>query len=159
MKELDELKEKFYQIKEKGWIQSATKGNSGVGTTFEKQLGKDLENFEIPDYNGIEIKTKYSNKENYITLFSAAPDSYLFEIKRIHHLYGYPDKEFPQYNIFNLAVYSNKKVTINQNNYFELIIDYKQERIYFNVYNQSLKLIDNLSSWSFNMLKEKLYKK
>lgn len=65
------------------WVKAIGKGSSSVGITLESLLGKERENFEIPDYYGIEIKTKYSTWEEYVTLFSAVPDSYLFEIRRL----------------------------------------------------------------------------
>lgn len=52
------LKKIFDGIANKGWIMSSQKGTSGVGITFEKLIGKNKENFEIPDFEGIEIKTK-----------------------------------------------------------------------------------------------------
>ena len=82
------LKEIKNKVITNQWIESKCKGNSGVGITLESLLQKERENFEIPDYKGIELKAKCSRKETYITLFSAVPDSYLFEIKRILKEYG-----------------------------------------------------------------------
>lgn len=57
------LNKKFLEIKKMGWIKSKRKGHTGVGMTFEYLIGTNENNFEIPDFNGIEIKTKrnYSN--------------------------------------------------------------------------------------------------
>lgn len=154
-----DLKNQFQEIKRKGWIPSCTKGNSGVGITFEKLLGKEVENFEIADYFGIEIKTKCSKREPYLSLFNATPDSYLFEIKRLQKNYGYPDKEYPQFKVFNVSVYCTRKVYINKNYLGQLSVDYKHKNITLNIYDNQYKLIDNLSAWSFDMLEEKLYRK
>ncbi len=154
-----DLKDQFQRIKKKGWIPSCTKGHSGVGITFEKQLGKETENFEIADYRGIEIKTKCSNREPYISLFNATPDSYLFEIKRLQEKYGYPDKEYPQFKILNVSLYCTRKVYINKNYIGNLTVDYEQKNVILNVFNGEYKLIDNLSKWSFEMLEEKIYRK
>ena len=62
MEEFKKFKELFEQTKKKGWIKSLRKGDTGVGYTFEKTIGKDEENLPIADYGSIEIKTtrKYS---------------------------------------------------------------------------------------------------
>lgn len=79
MNNINDLKEKFLEIKNQKWIKSVNNSTSGIGLTFEKLLGKERESFEIPDYNGIEIKTHSSTSDSYITLFNATPDGdYLF---------------------------------------------------------------------------------
>lgn len=156
------MKEKFKEIENKisknEWISSNYKGKGAGGITLESLLGKNVENFELPDYNGIELKTKYSKKETYITLFSATPDSYLFEIKRLQKEYGYPDVQLPQFNIFNLAVYGNRKVMLN-NHYFKLFVDYNNKKVVLKIYNKEHKIIDEFVEWSFELLKEKLERK
>ena len=103
----------FQELKNKAitnkWVEGKSKGFGDAGITLEAILGKERENFELPDYQGIEIKTKYSTKESYITLFTAVPDSYLFEIKRIVREYGYPDSNYPEFKVFNLSLYGNRK--------------------------------------------------
>lgn len=152
----------FLELKEiiitNEWIESKGKGNNNVGITLESLLNKDIENFELPDYKGIEVKAKYSKKESHITLFNATPDSYLFEIKRLYHEYGYPDKELPQFNVFNLSIYGNRKIRLNKN-YFKLYVDNTNKRITLRIYDINHKIIDELISWSFDMLREKLERK
>ena len=110
MKTFFELNKKFNKIKNNGWILSQGNGNGAGGITFEKLLNIQTNNFEIPDFKDIELKVKYSNKEKYISLFNATPDSFLYEIKRINDEYGYSDKDFPNYNIFQTSVYSKLKI-------------------------------------------------
>jgi len=52
------LKEIKNKVITNQWIESKCKGNSGVGITLESLLQKERENFEIPDYKGIELKAK-----------------------------------------------------------------------------------------------------
>lgn len=59
---MNEFKDLKNKILGKGWIESTAPGNAAVGITLENLLGKEKENFEIPDYNGIEIKAKCSKK-------------------------------------------------------------------------------------------------
>lgn len=155
MQVLKELKNKIITNK---WIESKSKGNSGVGITLESLLQKEKENFEIPDYKGIELKAKCSKKETHITLFSAVPDSYLFEIKRILQEYGYPDSQYPQFNIFNLSVYGNRRIKLNDH-YFKLYVDWENKKVILRIYDKKLNIVDELTSWSFDILQEKLERK
>lgn len=152
---LQEIKSKV--ISEK-WIESKSNGNGGVGITLEYLLQKEKENFELPDYKGIELKAKCSKRESHITLFSAVPDSYLFEIKRLLQEYGYPDNKYPEFKIFNLAVYGHKRIKLN-NHYFKLYVDWQNKKVILCVYDKSLNIIDQLTSWSFELLQEKLERK
>lgn len=156
------MKEIFKEINKKvitnEWIVSKYKGRGAVGITLESLLNKERENFELPDYKGVELKAKCSKKETDITLFSATPDSYLFEIKRLQREYGYPDKELPQFNVFNLSIYGNRKIKLN-NNYFKIYVDYKNKKIILRIYDNKFKIIDEFVSWSFDLLQEKLERK
>ena len=60
MENIELLNNKFNSIKNMGWIQSIKKGSSGIGLTFEHLIGINENEFEIPDFNGIELKTKRS---------------------------------------------------------------------------------------------------
>lgn len=154
-----ELFKRFLEIRQLGWIEGQKNNYGSAGIIFEKLLNKNWTNFEIPDYNEIEIKTKSSLKEKYITLFSAVPDSFLFEIKRLVNEYGYPDSQYPQFNIFNLDIYSYKYKKSNSNYFFKLEVDDISKNVVLNIYNQKYELIDNNIKWSFDVLKEKLYRK
>jgi len=152
----------FKEIKDKvitnEWVVSKARGRGAVGITLESILGKSVENFELPDYNGVELKAKCSKRETHVTLFSATPDSYLFEIKRLQKEYGYPDGELPQFNIFNMSVYGNRRVKLN-NHYFKLFVDYKNKKVILRIYDNQFQIVDEFVSWSFDLLKEKLERK
>ena len=103
--DIKDLKEKFEKVRDLGWIKSIKKGNASVGIMFENLIGIEKNEFSIPDYEGIEIKTKTNTtKFEDITLFSSVPDSYLMEIPRLVKTYGYPDKDLPQYKVLNISV-------------------------------------------------------
>ncbi|MBE6152395.1 MAG: hypothetical protein E7165_03695 [Firmicutes bacterium] len=154
-----EIIEKTEKIIKKNWIKSLYHGTGGIGITFEKLLNIETNTLEIPDYNQIEIKTKLNNNKGYITLFSATPDSYLFEIKRIQQLYGYPDSKQPKYKVFNLSFYYNKKTYISKSLYGKLNIDEKNKNISLLIFNKLDNLIDSDCSWSFDLIKEKIERK
>lgn len=151
------LKEKLDKIKNLGWIECKNKNKSVTGKTLENLLEINPDNFEIPDYNTIEIKSKVSKRENYIDLFCATPDSYVLETKRLYDKYGYLDSN--NYKILNFVLYGEFLKPINNEYSAKLRIDYKNKKVIMEVYNKDNELIDNLSSWSFELLEEKLCRK
>ena len=154
------LKNKFQEIKNLGWIKSVSKGNNAVGITFEKLLGIEQNELEIPDYNGIEIKTKRNQSKSYITLFSCKPEGkYYHEVERIKDTYGYPHKIYTQYKVLNNSVFASKKNKIGVNYYFKLHINRKDLKIYLLVYSRGGKLLESNVFWDFDVLREKLYRK
>ena len=154
------LKEKFKKIKNMNWIKFENNNNynGSAGTLLEKLLDVSSGNFEIPDYENIEIKTKYSTKYKDISLFTAVPDSYLFETKRLTQEYGYPDKDFKESNILNVLLIVNKFIKINTH-YFLLKLNEEEKKLCLEVYDLKFNMIDNNTSWSFDLLKEKLLRK
>ena len=70
----EELKTKFEKIQNMGWIKSCCKGLGGIGNTLEELIGVNRNDFEIPDYFGIEIKTKRAYSISHTCLFSCVPD-------------------------------------------------------------------------------------
>ncbi len=151
------LKEKLDKIKNLGWIECKNKNKSVTGKTLENLLEINPDNFEIPDYNTIEIKSKVSKRENYIDLFCATPDSYVLETKRLYDKYSYLDSN--NYKILNFVLYGEFLKPINNEYSAKLRIDYKNKKVIMEVYNKDNELIDNLSSWSFELLEEKLCRK
>ena len=45
--EFEEFKKIFEKVKNKGWIKSLRKGDTGIGYTFETLIGKKEENLPI----------------------------------------------------------------------------------------------------------------
>ncbi|MBO5182890.1 MAG: MvaI/BcnI restriction endonuclease family protein [Bacilli bacterium] len=145
-------------IMHKGWIKNSYNGYGSSGVTFEKSLGIQTNNFEIPDFNGIEIKTKISKRENHLTLFSATPDSYLFEIKRIYETYGCKPTHKLSNKSFNISVYTNKMIYY-KSNYYKLKVDRASNKIILLVFDKNKDIIDDKTSWSFDLIKEKVTRK
>ena len=158
--DIENLTTEFERIKKLGWVKSMRKGTSGIGYTFERLIGKPEDYFNIPDYNSIEIKTKHRYSKGFITLFSAAPDGdTLFPIKRIVNKYGYPDKDFKECNIFNIAVNATSITKVGYHKKFKINVNYEKEKIDFVAIDRFGNEIDTEVSWSFDMLKEKLERK
>ncbi len=160
MEELNDLVERLEVIKSRGWIKSGGNGYAGVGLTLEQELNITPEDYEIPDFGQIELKTKQVDSEPYITLFSATPDSYLYEIKRLHKEYGYPHSKYPEFKVFNMAFYGNKFISVGNRFLFKLFVDFKKKQVILQVYDvYTRELIDDKCAWSFELLKEKLERK
>lgn len=160
LENINKLKKQFVEIQQKGWIKSIISGNSSVGRTFETLLGNNENSLEIPDYNGIEIKTKSSIKNIFTTLFNYKPEGlYYKETERIKDTYGYPDRNFPIYKVLNNSVFCNNKTTIGNRYKFELKVDRDERKIFLYIYDSKDKLLEKDVYWDFDTLKEKLYRK
>lgn len=156
-KEFELLKIKFFEIKKQGWIKSSRKGPTGIGKTFEDLIEKKEDDFSIPDYYGIEIKTKRFNTREPYTLFCAEPDGKGFlEAERIRLTYGYPSKNYPQFQVFNATIKANKWTKIGDN-YFSLKLN--KNNVFLIVKNSQNKVIDTKTCWSFEMLGEIINRK
>ena len=154
-----ELEKKFSKIKSMGWINSLRRGPTGVGYTFETLLNKPEDNRQLPDFKSIEIKTlKYFSKRK-IHLFNATPESFLFSpIKTVLNNLGYPDKDYPQYKVFNISLNAVRETKVGYN-YILLKVDKKKRRIYLfsrTIRNEFCKL--NLF-WTFDYLDSIIRKK
>ncbi len=158
MEIVEDLKKQIKDIKEKGWIKCDYKNCGAAGLKLEKILGINPDNFEIPDYNGIEIKTKKSLSKEKITLFCATPDSYLFENKRLYDLYGYPDKYDAERKMLNTSISTLSNTYINKDTYFRLYVNREKNLLQLLIYKNN-KLIDSQTSWTYDLLKEKLERK
>ncbi len=159
-KSIKQLKQDFERIKNMGWIESRRQGPTGVGYTFESLLGKEEENFELPDYQDIEIKTHLTFGRGKMKLFAATPDGdYLFPIQNIVTKYGYPDKDLPNYKVFKGAISSQKFTPIGTHYLFKIVVNLKEEKLQLLVVNHQLEKESEEVSWSFQMLQEKLTRK
>lgn len=154
------LKIKFEEIRKMDWVKSYRKDFGGIGITFEKLIGNNENTFEIPDYNGIEIKTKRGYSKSSTTLFNFAPEGpHYHETERLKEKFGYPDKELKQYKILNNTISAVEKTKIGINFYFKLKIDRKREKVFLVVFDKYNNLLEKEVYWGFDLLKEKLERK
>lgn len=149
-----DLKEKFNKIKTMGYVKTVRNGSTGVGATFEYLIGKKEESFEIPDYYGIEIKTRRAYSKSSITLFNAVPTGgTYYEVKRLRDNFGWSRKKDNIKSLYSM-VSTTKKEKVGLNHYFKLDINEKEERIYLEVYDKNGELIDKETYWDFDVLKK-----
>ena len=154
LKSIEELNEKFERIKNLGLIKERRHGFGAIGYTFECMLNKEEENFPVPDYNEIEIKTMNKNAKTKLHLFNLTPDGdYLFPIKRILEKIGCPkgdSKVF--YREFNAI--SDTKMIYGMRG--KLFVNRKEGKVELLVFDHHDKNIDIGVSWSFDWLEERL---
>ena len=88
---MDDILDTFNTCKKKGWIKGTRKGNNAVGVTFEKMIGLKENSSPLADFNGIEIKTKYSKQFSNITMFCCFPCNW-DAMDNFVNILGRPDK-------------------------------------------------------------------
>ena len=152
------LKKEFNTISKKGYIKGITNSYSSIGRTFENELNLPENELSIPDYYGIELKTRRTYSKSAITLFTASPDGdYLFEIERIKNTYGYPCKKDRKYKVLYVEAYGNKRNFAGIKYQYKIEVDKIKEKIYLCIFDRSNKLIEKEVSWSFEYLKKKYF--
>lgn len=161
MNSCTQLKKEFEKINNLGWIKSQSHGAGNAGITFENLIGKERENFQIADYEGIEIKTSIENSltRNYITLFSSAPNGkYLHETHRLLKTYG---QSYNDYHLFDkfYARISGKKARMINGYFMKVKVGYIEKRLILEIYDKNFNLIDNESYWDFATIEKILSNK
>ena len=151
---LEQLKQEFIRIKNMGYVKSTRKGLTGVGKTFEDLIGKPEDTKSMPDYHGIEIKTKLGYSKSYTTLFNLTPEGEL-ETQRLCKEYGYPDKILKDKKVLNISVTKNPTLVANKY-FFHLKVDYDNQRLILIIKDRYNNLLENKVYWNFKELKEKL---
>jgi len=91
------IKEKLEEIKQKGFVKSLRKNNTGIGHTLEKLLGIKENNIGEPDfiYNKlkVELKTQRKKAGSRVTLSTKSPVWEPLRDREIINKLGYVDKE------------------------------------------------------------------
>ena len=156
--EIKEFKQLFNNIRALGYVKSINNSNSGIGLTFERLIGKEEDNFPLPDYkNTIEIKTKLAFSKKPIHLFKLSPEGKnFFETKYLLDKYGYFYKGS---KTLNTTLYCNTKTQVGKNYYFSIKINYKEEKIELLIYNNRKEFIEQNAYWSFNKIENSLVRK
>lgn len=153
------LQKRFLEIKHMGWIRSLSRNTNGIGYTFEKLLGKEPDEFNFPDFYGIEIKTKHHFSKGFLSLFNLTPDGdFLFPMEHVRENYGYPDRNIPSIKVFQFSI-KNNSVCQTRKYSFQLKVDYALQKVILIVFNKKGEIADSSITWSFSALKVSLYRK
>ena len=83
------FKQKYDEIKERGYIKSHRDGDTGVGHTFEQELGLEENNIAGPDIDGNELKTARKGAGGKQTLFAKEGD-WVVPQRDYIETYGFP---------------------------------------------------------------------
>lgn len=154
------LRREFNRIRKMGYVKTIRDGYGGIGFTFEYLLVKEEDSLEIPDFYGIEIKTKRAYSKSYISLFNAVPTgSCIHETKRLRDCYGYPYKNDKNLKKLNTEIFASCVTRVGLWYYFQLYVDWERQKLILFVYDYKKKLIDDSTYWDFDILKEKLERK
>lgn len=154
------LKRKFASIRKMEYVKSVRRGSTGVGATFEALLGKEEDSLEIPDFHGIEIKTRRGYSKSLINLFTAVPTgSTFYEVKRLRDTYGYPDAYDKNLKRLNTMASAKVPIKVGVFYYFGLKVDRKLQKLILCIYDINNNLIDESTYWDFDILEEKLLRK
>lgn len=158
--ELLNLKKEFERIKKMGYVKATREGYIGIGKTFEDLLGKEKDCLELPDYKGIEIKSKKGYSRSYTALFGATPKGKQdLEVMRLRNAYGYPDSIYRNQKLLNVSVQANCSTLVGNRFLFKLAIDYEKQKIFLLVTDRNMNLIEKKAYWEFAVLREKLERK
>lgn len=154
------LIKEFENIKKMGWIKSKRNDYGGIGRTFEELIGVKENEFPIPDFGNIEIKTKRAYSKSYTNLFNSTPTGpHYHEVENLRIKYGYPDKILKNFKVLNTSIYANSINKVGKNYFFKLTINKEKKKIYLTILNSNLEIIENSTYWDFDDLEEKLYRK
>jgi hypothetical protein len=115
--DIDELKEKLSALKQRGYVVSMRRGNTGIGYTLETLLGVDENNLQLPDLGGIELKAQRSGTTSLITLFTFNRGAWKMKQAEVIEKYGYRDTND------RLSLYSTTNSTPNSQGLFIRIED------------------------------------
>jgi len=155
--ELNKLQKEFERISKKGYIKGIYNSLSSIGRTFENELNLPMNKEPVPDYNGIEIKTRRTYSKSPVTLFSAVPDGEApLEVERLKNTYGYPCKRDRRYKVLYFDAYGDRLSFGGVKYQYKLDIDRKKERVYLCVCNRQGKLLERKVYWSFKYLESKI---
>lgn len=152
----DELLEKMREIASRGWIQTVTSGDTGIGATLESCLGIQINSSQAPDYKGIEIKAKRLRAlktPTRSTLFAQVPDWSISRLKssaQILDSYGYfrgDDKK----------LYCTVRSTIPNTQGLMLRVDEPKDLLL--EVHQSGGQTQDVVTWKFDVLRNRLLTK
>lgn len=151
------LRKKFIYIKNLGLIKSLRNGPTGLGYTFETLLDKKEDSFSLPDFNGIEIKTKLGYSKSPMTLFNLVPKrKNESAIKYILDNYSWKNKT-NNTSIFSSELYSTQYVSKNNFN-FKIFVNYIETKIVIKSYKNNM-FYENVCYWDFRDLERTLKRK
>lgn len=147
---LTEIVKRLKDLKMKGYIPSLRKGTTGIGFTFEKEMGLSETNIPIPDLGGrVEIKTARRDSESLITLFCFNRGVWHISQKDFIEKFGYTDaanrKALKNTIFFGKAPWQTLHLDINNNAHKIHLISKEEILATWDIYIMISKLVSKLN--------------
>ena len=89
--DIAQLREKLSEIKQRGYVVSLRRGNTGIGYTLETLLELDENNLRTPDLGEIELKSQRNGVSNRVTMFTFNRGVWKIRQRELIERYGYVD--------------------------------------------------------------------
>ena len=156
---IEDLYIKFLEIKDRGWIRTLNSGFNAPGNTFEILLGLKENGSELPDFEGIEIKTQKIDGRGKISLLNINPktdNGNSTEV--ILNMLGYPDLDYPEYKVFNVSLYANE-IKKCGNYYISINVNHRMRRVELCIQNYEKNELNLNIYWPYSLLMERINKK
>lgn len=149
-----ELLGKLDDIARSGFIPAECAGSTAIGRTLETALGLQINSSPLPDYKGIEIKSKRGGSNTRKTLFAKVPDWNLSKLKSFRELieaFGYDKNGLRRLNCTVSALQANPQG-------LQLAIEYGLDLLLEN--GERLGSVNRgILVWSLPSLRQKLLEK
>ena len=152
--------QQFYYIQALNWVKSSGNGSAAAGKTFEDLVGKAQDRMFLPDYLGIEIKTKSVSAKRKLCLFNMAPDSEPNIIRTLWSKCGWRSKKNDLREFF--ATVDTLNFSNEHRKYaFKLKVDYDNKCIRLCIRKNwdDVDEIDDRFFWTFQQLESRIHVK
>ena len=147
MTDKDFIVEKFFKIKDLGYVKSRRRHNTGIGKTFEDYIGVEENNKKTSDLLVYEIKAHRELSNSYITLFTKSPTSPKGANTFLRNRFGTKYEEFPDLKNLHTSMFANKNNSYKGKYAFRLYNDKEYQRIYIAVYSLRTKKVLDISCY------------
>ena len=87
------LAAKLNDLRQRGYVASLRKGNTGIGYTLESLLGITENNLKLPDLGSVELKSQRNGVSNRVTMFTFNRGAWKLKQRKLIETYGYIDTE------------------------------------------------------------------
>lgn len=155
MNSIQELTDKFLQIKAKGFVPNTRPNNKdgGIGNTLEDLLGIQENNLTQADFKDIEIKSQRLFNSSYITLFSKAPTHPKRANNYLRETFGeVRQEEHSDKKILYASIFAHRPSTVYDKYKMSLQINHNQQRLYLIVTDLNNNILSNDIYWDFQTL-------
>ena len=82
---------KLKALRQRGYVASLRRGDTGIGYTLESLLGISENNLKLPDFGSVEIKSQRNDASNRVTMFTFNRGVWKLKQRQLIETYGYVD--------------------------------------------------------------------